>query len=188
MGVKLNLIVAVSENMGIGKNGDLPWRLRNEMAHFSRLTTKTNDPSRKNVVLMGRLTWDSIPAKFKPLPNRINFVLTKSNLDFSSYENAHKFDSLQSAIDALESDKYKALVENVWVIGGASVYKEALLSKYFYRLYLTKVQKSFDCDTFFPSLPENLKEISEANVPTEQQEEKGITYSYHVYENISEAV
>lgn len=93
------------------------------MGHFSRLTTITKDPNKKNVVLMGRLTWDSIPKKFKPLPGRINFVLSKTNLDFSQYDCAYKFDSFKNAINALYSDKYKGVVENVWVIGGASVYK-----------------------------------------------------------------
>lgn len=83
--MKVNLIVAgckVNGNeslLGIGSNGSLPWKLPNEMKHFSKLTI--GDGYCNNAVLMGRKTWESIPAKFRPLPRRFNIVLT-SQLDY----------------------------------------------------------------------------------------------------------
>lgn len=80
MQLKLYLIAAACEDLGIGMNGNLPWKLKTEMAYFSRMTSKTNNENKRNVVLMGRKTWDSIPPKYKPLSNRINMVLTRQSL------------------------------------------------------------------------------------------------------------
>lgn len=140
---KLNLIAAACENMGIGKNNNLPWRLkqvplhfnhvivstdqhlifRTEMEYFSRMTTQTEDPNKKNIVIMGRKTWDSIPAKYKPLPNRINFVLSRSNIDLGQHKDVYLFNSLQNAVERLAADDFKNRYESVWVIGGSSIYQ-----------------------------------------------------------------
>ncbi len=79
----LNIIVAAEESTrGIGKNGNLPWRLPTDMSAFQKLTTKFREPgfetAATNVVIMGRKTWDSIPKKFRPLKNRINIVLSRT--------------------------------------------------------------------------------------------------------------
>ena len=75
--MKFNLIVAACGNsFGIGYNGELPWRLRSEMKYFAQTTSKVTDPNKRNAVIMGRKTWESIPPKFKPLKNRFNIVLS----------------------------------------------------------------------------------------------------------------
>ena len=94
--MKLNLIVATALNMGIGLNGQIPWRLkyynssllmflvvivwlfllRKDLALFAQLTKSTKDPSKENAVIMGRKTWESIPIKNRPLANRLNIVLS----------------------------------------------------------------------------------------------------------------
>lgn len=183
MSIKLNLIAAACENMGIGKNNNLPWRLKSEMEYFTRMTTSTVDPARKNVVIMGRKTWDSIPKKFKPLDNRMNFVLSRSELDVAQYENVFAFTSFEKAMTKLEEEEFKTRYEVVWVIGGSHVYKESMESKNFHRLYLTRVKKDFECDTFFPALVPNLKEITLDDIPKGIQCENGIEFQYEVYEN-----
>ncbi|RZC33865.1 dihydrofolate reductase [Asbolus verrucosus] len=183
MVVKFDLIAATCENMGIGKNKDLPWRLKSEMAFFTRMTSETSDQNKKNVVLMGRKTWDSIPAKFKPLAGRINFILSRSKLDVQNYKDCYSFNSLQEVIDKLENEKFKDVYENVWVIGGSYIYEETMKSKYFHRLYLTRIMKHFECDTFFPKMNDNLREIRDSRVPEDVQEENGIKFVYHIYEN-----
>ncbi|CAH1117261.1 unnamed protein product [Phaedon cochleariae] len=181
--VKLNLIAAACENMGIGKNNNLPWRLKTEMEFFTRMTTKTEDINKKNVVIMGRRTWDCIPKKFKPLNNRINIVLSRSDLDLTNFTDVYGFKSLEECIERLEEEEFQKLYENVWVIGGSHIYKESMESDNFYRLYLTKILKDFDCDTFFPKLPDNLKQVSDPEVPDGIQNEKGIEFVYNVYQN-----
>ena len=79
-----SIIAAACRNMGIGINNTLPWRLRNEMKYFERVTksgassaTQADEPTKRNVVIMGRKSWDSIPEKYRPLKQRINIVLTR---------------------------------------------------------------------------------------------------------------
>ena len=76
---KFHLVLAVSlPEFGIGANGKLPWHLPEDMKHFKQITSNTIDSSKRNAVIMGRKTWDSIPSKFKPLQNRLNVVLTRN--------------------------------------------------------------------------------------------------------------
>lgn len=147
------------------------------MAYFQTMTSATEDKSRKNVVIMGRKTWDSIPVQFKPLANRINFVLSRSDLNLAEYSNTQSFTSFQAALDKLKEGVFRELYENVWIIGGSTLYsvswciykgrviislapqQETFNSPHFHRLYLTKIYKEFECDTFLPELPGNLKRI-----------------------------
>ncbi len=70
--------MAATRAGGIGKDGKLPWHLPGEMAFFKELTSKTRDASKRNAVVMGRRTWESLPPKFRPLPGRLNVVLSAS--------------------------------------------------------------------------------------------------------------
>ncbi|OXU22061.1 hypothetical protein TSAR_006626 [Trichomalopsis sarcophagae] len=180
MQVKLKLIAAACENMGIGVNGDLPWRLRKEMDFFTKMTSTTKDENKKNVVLMGRRTWESIPKKFKPLSNRINMVLTSQPLDLG--EDAIVCKNLPEAIEKISQSPLKDKVEQVWVIGGSLVYKASMESPNFYRLYLTRVKKDFECDAFFPEIPNDYILVKDPEVPEGIQEEKDIKFEYEVYE------
>ena len=72
------LVVAATRKLGIGKAGTMPWKLPGDMAYFKELTSKTADAGKQNAVIMGRKTWESIPPKFRPLPNRVNVVLTRN--------------------------------------------------------------------------------------------------------------
>lgn len=74
----MNLIAAVDENFGIGKDNQLPWHLPKEYAHFVRETTRTQEPNRINAVIMGRRCWESIPEKFRPMRNRVNVILSRT--------------------------------------------------------------------------------------------------------------
>jgi dihydrofolate reductase len=74
---RLTLIVAATIKNGIGQSGRLPWRLPQEMAYFARVTTTATEGS-ANAVIMGRNTWESIPAKFRPLPKRLNVVISRN--------------------------------------------------------------------------------------------------------------
>ncbi|XP_012538901.1 dihydrofolate reductase isoform X2 [Monomorium pharaonis] len=175
---KLELIAAACENMGIGINGNLPWRLKKEMAFFTRMTTDTKQKDKKNVVLMGRRTWECIPKKYRPLKDRINMVLSSQALDCGDEVIACK--SILHALDVISGMQNQ--VERVWVIGGSSVYKSAMESPHFGRLYLTRIKKNFECDTFFPPIPNDFALITDPTVPQGTQEENGIEFVYEVYE------
>ncbi|XP_024879399.1 dihydrofolate reductase isoform X1 [Temnothorax curvispinosus] len=175
---KLELIAAACENMGIGANGNLPWRLKTEMAFFTRMTTDTKDRNKRNVVLMGRRTWECIPGKYRPLKNRINMVLTSQLLNCG--DEAIVCKSIPHALDVISEMQNQ--VERIWVIGGSSVYKSAMESPHFGRLYLTRIKKKFECDTFFPLIPNDFVSIEDPAVPQGTQEENGIEFVYEVYE------
>jgi len=176
---KFSIIAALCENYGIGHSNKLAWKLKTEMQYFTRITSRTNDAEKKNVVIMGNKTWNSIPVKFRPLPDRINIVLSRS-LKEKPKQADYLFNSLEDALDFASSlDE----VEKIFVIGGAEVYKAAIELSDCDKLYLTKVHQLFDCDTFFPSFDPNIyKEIKQDDVPQEMQQENGIKFSYHVYQ------
>lgn len=128
----LTLIAAVARNGVIGKDNRLPWHLPEDLAHFKALTTG-------HAVVMGRKTWDSLPAKFRPLPQRLNIVVTRDPA-FRA-DGAVIVHSLPAAVAAAGS-------EAAFVIGGAEVYALALpLAD---RLELTEVDVDCEGDARFP--------------------------------------
>ncbi|XP_050679243.1 dihydrofolate reductase-like [Leptidea sinapis] len=184
--MKLNLIAAVSENLGIGDCGALPWRLKKEMAYFTSLTTDTKDPSKKNAVIMGRVSWDCIPAKFRPLKDRVNIILTH-NVDaikkkISNEQNVEVAGSLDDALKMIEA-RYD--IETTWVIGGSHIYKLGLEHPNCHRVYLTEIKRTFTCDTFFPVMDKSkFKCVDVDGVSSEKQVENGIEYYFKVYEKL----
>jgi len=181
----VNMIVAVCQNMGIGYKGELPWRLKNEMKYFSQMTKRTGSHSKKNAVIMGRKTWFSIPQKNRPLPDRINIVLSRTLKE--KPDGAHYLcHNISEAIQLLsENSKLGEGIETLWAIGGSSVYKEIMKSNLLHRIYLTRIMANYECDTFFPEIDNNDFQMTEdPNVPAEIQEENGIQYKYEIYEKI----
>ncbi|XP_066955476.1 dihydrofolate reductase isoform X1 [Macrobrachium rosenbergii] len=182
MSPKLNIIVAACENNGIGKNGELPWKLREEMKYFSRITKTTSDPKKKNVVVMGRKTWESIPSKFRPLPGRLNVILSSQPKEYFGDTNGSIIcQSFEAALEEACSQDDK--LETIWVIGGSSLYEMALTSEKLHRVYVTRILATIACDTFLPPLDlEKFKLVNDPAVPQEPQEESGLKYRYEVYE------
>lgn len=181
---QLNCIAAVSQNMGIGKNGDLPWPpLRNEFKHFQRMTTTSSSEGKQNLVIMGRKTWFSIPEKNRPLKDRINLVLSRELKE--PPQGAHFLaKSLDDALELIEQPELTNKVDMVWIVGGSAVYKEAINKPGHHRLFVTRIMQEFESDVFFPEIDlEKYKLLPEyPGVPSDVQEEKGIKYKFEVYE------
>lgn len=175
------VIAACCTNRGIGFMNRLPWKLKNELAYFNKMTTESPEPAHKNIVIMGRKTWSSIPPKYRPLKDRTNVVLSRTVSTIEDRESVdHIFASLPDALEGVSQLRNKG---QVWIVGGQSIYKEALELPQCKRIYLTKIDKEFECDTFFPEIDENVYTLSsDPNVPEEEQEEDGITYRYTVYD------
>ncbi|XP_042870388.1 dihydrofolate reductase-like [Penaeus japonicus] len=184
MSLRLNIIVAACENQGIGINGELPWRLREEMKYFSRMTKATTSSGKQNAVLMGRKTWESIPAKFRPLPGRVNVVISSRAKDpGAEFNGSTVCGSFKEGIQELQNRTDE--VESVWAIGGSSIYEIALESEHLHRIYLTRILKNFECDTFLPSFdPKKFQIVTDPAVPDEMQQEGDIIYKYEVYEKV----
>jgi len=131
----LHLIYARSRNNVIGKDGDLPWHLPEDLAHFKRTTLG-------QAVVMGRVTWESIPEKFRPLPGRRNVVVSRQT-DYVA-AGATVVTSLSDALALFPAD------EVVWMIGGAQLYAHALPLAA--QLVVTEIDADFEGDAFAPTL------------------------------------
>ncbi len=144
-----DIVVAADEHLGIAKDGDLPWHLPGDLKHFRNTTTQVKDGSKKNAVVMGRKTWDSIPSKYRPLPGRLNIVLTRNEaLQFP--QGVMAFHSLEGALCALGEGALADDIEGIFVVGGGRVYEQSLEMNECQSLIITRIHKSFDCDTNFP--------------------------------------
>ncbi|XP_017981305.1 PREDICTED: bifunctional dihydrofolate reductase-thymidylate synthase isoform X2 [Theobroma cacao] len=118
------VVVAATREMGIGKDGKLPWRLPSDLKFFKELTMTTSDPEKKNAVVMGRKTWESIPLEYRPLPGRLNVVLTRSESSkITTGENVVICGSISSALQLLAEVPYCLSIEKVFVIGGGQIFR-----------------------------------------------------------------
>lgn len=158
--MKIALIVAMGENREIGKDNDLIWHLPKDMQFFK-------DSTKGQVVLMGRKNWDSIPAKYRPLPGRENVVLTRK--EGMELEGAKVFNTLEAAIAHYQNLKDDRVF---FVIGGAEIYKLALEKDVVEEMYITHIAESFDAHAFFPEVDFSL--WKEEVVMTHQKDEKDI--------------
>ena len=152
--VKLSLIVARARGGVIGAKGDLPWRLSDDLKAFKKTTFGCP-------LLMGRKTWESLPLK--PLPGRENIVLTK-DWQYDAV-GARVYSSFAPAVNAAKAIAYKGKFEEIFVIGGETLYRKALpLAD---RLYITEVDAEVEGDAFFPVIAESSwREVS--RTPYEQ--------------------
>jgi dihydrofolate reductase len=161
----ISIIVAVSEDWGIGKDNELLWTISEDLKRFKRLTYG-------NTVIMGKKTWESLPRK--PLPGRKNVVLTDSLgecIDFAvtAY-------SIEDALKKCENE------EEIFIIGGGSVYRQFMpLAD---RLYITHVHRKAPADVFFPVIDLNIWRIIEKE-EFEVSKINSIPYSYIIYERIN---
>jgi len=129
----VSIIVAIAENMAIGKNNDLLWHIPADLKRFKQITSG-------HPVIMGKRTWESLPKR--PLPNRRNIVITDIP--------GEKIDGCEMAYSIDDAVSMCSPGEENFIIGGASVYRQFLpLAD---RLYLTLVRKFFDADVFFPEI------------------------------------
>lgn len=151
----VSVVVASTQRGGIGKEGGLPWKLPEDMGHFKRVTMAGD---RQNAVIMGRKTWDSIPEKFKPLPGRLNVVLTSKTAQTSGLpypEGILLAQSVAAAVDLIAArDGTADAVGEIFVIGGQAAYEEAVAMPNCARIYMTRVGLDVECDACFPAFDE----------------------------------
>lgn len=160
--MKLGIIYARARNGVIGKDNAMPWHLPEDLAHFKQTTLGAP-------VIMGRKTWDSLPAKFRPLPGRRNIVVTRDAAWQAA--GAERAGSLDAAI-ALCGD-----VERAWVTGGAEIYRLALSRADL--AVVTEIEADFDGDAFAPELGPHWSERSRER----HLSRTGLAYSFVSYQN-----
>lgn len=160
----ISLIAAVASNRVIGKDNQLLWHLPDDMRYFRETT-------RGKPVIMGRKTWESLPEKFRPLPGRLNIVVSR-NPAFSA-PGATLTESLEEGISAATG------AEEAFVIGGAELYRQAL--PFAQRLYLTEIAQEYVGDAYFPAISEqDWRETSRTLSATTSEP----AFSFVVYERV----
>lgn len=139
-----DVVLAADLDWGIGRNGALPWpRLHGDFAHFKAVTSTASE-GRRNAIVMGRRTWESREIAGKPLPRRLNVVVSRRAITVP--EGVTAATSLDDAIDKSGD------AESVFVIGGAEIYQLAIAHSALRHVYLTRVQGRFGCDARVPDL------------------------------------
>jgi len=203
---RVTLIVAATTKNGIGQAGKLPWRLPQEMQYFARVTTGEPDgESKKNAVVMGRVTWEGIPRRRRPLPGRMNFVVSRQTdydlgvskgkdegQDDGSSESDRATAVLASSLGAALEKAHAADANRVFVIGGAHIYAAALPQAE--RVLLTRIlEPAFEeCDVFMPDFIGDGREWTRAphdalndwvgfEVPSGVREERGVKYEFEMW-------
>jgi dihydrofolate reductase / thymidylate synthase len=167
-----SIIVAFDSQYGIGKKGKLAWGLSLDLKHFKEITTAVTSPDKKNALIMGRKTWDSLPDKFRPLPGRVNMVLSKKGA-FNLPSGVLSSGSLDEALNQLTL----AVIDNIFVIGGQQIYAQAMEHPLCQKLYVTHVQGAYGCDAFFPPISQKFFPVTSSQVYTEA----GITFQFSDY-------
>jgi dihydrofolate reductase len=135
----INCVVAIENGQGIGFDGNMPWpRLKDDMVWFKTLTTG-------HVVIMGSTTWNSLP---KPLPNRVNMVISRNNCEGSD----HRY---LTPDDALDACKLFYPDKEIFIIGGQALYDSTM--HMVDRFYITEIDQEYTCDKYF-----NVKYVKQA--------------------------
>ena len=141
-------VAAVDAAGGIGKDNDLPWPKLTEDLRFLRRITSTAAPGKHNAVIMGRLTWESVPSNRQPLPGRLNVVVSRSAPALPAGMLA-----ATSLSGALELARARPEVDGLFVIGGAQIFGQAFAHPGCRHIYITRLAARFDCDAYLPPLP-----------------------------------
>lgn len=156
----ISIIAAIGKGGVIGKENKLLWHIPDDLKRFRELTSG-------HPVIMGRKTWESLPEKFRPLPERTNIVVTRNN-DYK----ADRAITVKSFEDARAEAARAFGSDEIFVIGGGEIYKEALA--FADRLYLTIVEDETDGDTFFPSY----ENVFNKKTHEEKRNRNGLKYSW----------
>lgn len=164
------LIVAADQRGGIGYLGKLPWELKEDMKFFQKTTIHTESMQFRNMVIMGRITWESIPEARRPLKGRKNVVISR-NKDFKAPEGVSVAHSIEEALK-MTDDR----VGDIFVIGGAKIFDQFMKKQRIDGIYLTQIKKEFKCDTHFPKIPKAFRAEKLGQVT-----ENGISYEYLFY-------
>ena len=152
--MELILIAAVSENHVIGKDNDIPWYIPEDMKLFKKLTSG-------HPVIMGRKTYESLPDKFKPLPGRLNMILSRD--ENSVQEGAYVYNSMEEILSSLKDENPSVDgidYDQVFIIGGQQIYELTLSLAD--RLEITHVKKTIlSGDSFFPKIDQSIWKVTE---------------------------
>ena len=179
---RCTVVLAATEDGGIGNNGTLPWSIPEDMRHFKTLTS-TAAKGKMNAVVMGRKTWDSIPPSFRPLAGRLNVVVSTNKTAVEASESVVVVDGgLLNALQLLGTAPY-AHIDKVFCIGGSSLYQEVFSScaASIQRVVLTRVLSTFETDVKVDNLASMLRELNVEELQDTVTSSTGVPYRIETY-------
>ena len=166
----VKLIYATSLNGVIGNKGKIPWHVPEDLQAFKEKT-------QGDVVVMGRKTWESLPESVKPLPDRINIVLSNS-VGYASFPGAILTNAFRHAVSLAKE-------RTLWVIGGEKLLNEAL--PHATEIHVTEIMLSVDGDTYAPVVDTRIFELTDMS-DIKQDEKSSICYRTRIYKRITDII
>jgi dihydrofolate reductase len=165
----ISMIAAVARNRVIGKDNDLVWRLPDDMKYFMETT-------QNHFLIMGRKNYESLPHKFRPLPNRVNIIVTRQK-DYKA-AGCTITNTIEEALEYAKSHHQ----EEVFIIGGGQIYAQSM--ELADKLYITEVQGDFDGDTYFPEIDKKIWQ-EKSRYHHDQDKRHLYAFDYVIYERNS---
>lgn len=183
--MNLNVIVCYCNKNGIGRSNSIPWKLSDDLKHFKFITTSTNNSNNdniKNIVIMGRNTWESIPENFRPLKDRYNLVISSKKKFLDSDKVDYIGSSFENCLEYINLENNIFYNSKIFIIGGEMLYNY-VLEKYvdnINKIYVTELYISVTCDKYFPIIDKNKFAI---NKVSDFKKENNMYFRYLVYIN-----
>lgn len=161
---KVNIIIAFDEEYGIGKDNKIPWNIKEDLINFQKFTKFTIDKNKRNAIIMGRLTWDSLP--YKPLKGRRNIIISRK------LKGKDIYCSIERAIESCEEE------EEIYIIGGKQIYEECLRKNVVKEGHISRIKGKYGSDIKIE------KELiyKEGYKIKRREEKEEYIYEYIVYE------
>jgi dihydrofolate reductase len=171
----MRIIVAADEKNGIGKAGKLPWSIPEDLARFKHKTLGGH-------VIMGHKTWLSLPSKVRPLPGRINLVLSRNPRRRAVVLDANESPRFYTSLSDVPS--WILNKDSTWVIGGSEIYSH-VLGSYFRgfvsEIHLTRIVGDYECDTFWPGVPDDWQLMFKQPRAAPVEPLSGLEYRFEVW-------
>ena len=182
--IEFNAIAAIcNDNNGIGINNKLPWKINEDYLYYLRVIKTIINKQKVNAVIYGRKTWEYLPKDEMIGEKCLKFILskTKTKQEINPENNnmiilCHSWDEIFDLIN----NKYKNIIETLYVLGGAKVYEDAIKFKFFNKFYITRIFKHFDCDVVINPknfLNINFSKIEDKNILKEKEKLFNIEYN-----------
>lgn len=163
----ISMIAAMGSNRVIGKDNDIPWHLPDDFQYFKEKT-------KGHHVIMGRKNWESLPPRFRPLPDRTNLIITRQ-ADFQA-DGGQVISDLETSLDIAGKNND----DEAYIIGGGEIYRMGLAICD--RIYLTEINQDFNGQITFPEFDKSVfKEVSREHHPADERHE--FSFDFVVYEN-----
>ena len=168
--IKFNIILATDSNYGISKQNNLPWKISEDLKYFNKVTShfSFDEDIIRNTVIMG---YNTVKEIGKPLPNRTNIIISRSDLNI---EGTYCFKSIDEGISFAKSQNESEL----FIIGGDSIYQQSM--DILDTVYLTRIHHSFEADAFFPALQEEYWQLNQNEFHAADEKNK-FDFSFQTY-------